>query len=228
MKRYELALRHSVTPRSPIIIRVDGKAFHTYTRPLKNPFDKNLSMAMVAVAKALCSGIQGAQLAYTQSDEVSVLVHAYKRFDSSCWFDGQVQKMASVSAAIAAGVMTANSDVIFGRTRIAAFDSRVIVIPENDVCNYFVWRQQDCIRNSVQGHARTMFSHRECHKKDQEALKTMCRASMQPWEDLDPMWRYGIVVEKRDGDRAWQQFDAYPPFQDDRLQIERHLDPEEM
>ncbi len=74
MKRYEKATRTVVTPRTPVIIRVDGKSFHTYTRELKDPFDRRLSDAMERAAVKMCEGIQGAQCAYTQSDEISVVL----------------------------------------------------------------------------------------------------------------------------------------------------------
>lgn len=92
MKGYEVASRTTLPGRLPVIIRVDGKAFHTYTRGCKRPFDDRLSDVMVSTATKLCDEIQGAQLAYTQSDEISVLVHGYKKFKSQTWFDNQVQK----------------------------------------------------------------------------------------------------------------------------------------
>lgn len=75
MKGYEVACRTALPKRMPVIIRVDGKAFHSYTRGLKRPFDEHFIGAMDDVARALCSEIHGAVLAYVQSDEVSILVH---------------------------------------------------------------------------------------------------------------------------------------------------------
>lgn len=239
MKRYEKATRTVVTPRTPIIIRVDGKAFHTYTRPLNNN-DVNFSDGMIAVAVALCADIQGAQFAYTQSDEVSVLIHPYKRFVSSAWFDGQVQKMCSVSASIASGVMTAMSREIFDELRIAAFDSRVFVLPEEEVCNYFVWRQKDCVRNSIQAWARSVLGPSKCHGMPQTELLLMCNEAHRPWdENLQRRWKYGIDVQ-RDRDRddlvdvntflenrcGWDVYEA-PLFEKNRHHIERHLEKEQ-
>ena len=95
MKRYERAFKYVLPPRMPVIIRVDGRAFHTLTRGLDQPFDMSFIRLMDKVAVALCKEIQGAQLAYVQSDEISVLVHCYKRFESQGWFNNELQKMVS-------------------------------------------------------------------------------------------------------------------------------------
>ena len=170
MKRFECAARTTLPPRMPVILRVDGRAFHTYTRGCQRPFDEPLMRAVDAVAMALCEDIQGAQIAYVQSDEISLLVHGYKRFASAAWFDNQIQKIVSVAAAIAASVMTERSVGVFGEVRPAAFDARAFVLPEREVANYFVWRQQDATRNSVQMLARALASHGECLRKNQAAL----------------------------------------------------------
>lgn len=242
MKRYERVVRTYVTPRTPVVIRIDGKSFHTYTRGL-GPFDKNVSMAMVKSAHALCNQIQGAQMAYTQSDEISVLVHTYKRFELSPWFDGQIQKMTSVAASIAAATFTMNSDRIFGKIKPAYFDARVLVLPEAEVCNYFIWRQQDCIRNSVQSIARSVFSHKKCDRKDQDELKQMLRDASAVhglgvlWENLADKWRNGMIVERKltsprveghVGNRyEWIARAAYVPFVEHRAQVEDYLATEE-
>jgi tRNA(His) 5'-end guanylyltransferase len=242
MKRYESAARSYVTPRTPIIIRVDGKSFHTYTSGL-GPFDENVSRAMVKAAQALCYQIQGAQLAYTQSDEISVLIHPYKRFESSAWFDGAIQKIASVSASIAAATFTADSGRIFdGKIKPAFFDSRVIVMPEAEVCNYFIWRQQDCTRNSVQSMARSVFSHKQCDGKNQDELTQMLRKAAKAgagrtWESLAQKWTHGIIVERElvsprvegsVGNRhKWIGRSAAVPFVEHRAQVEDYLATEE-
>src|SRR3954468_24438904 len=101
MKIFENAFRHSLPIRMPVIIRVDGCHFHTYTKDCIKPFDDKLIHAMNAVAKYLCENIQGTQLAYVQSDEISLLVHNYKCINTSAWFDNNIQKMVSVSAGMA-------------------------------------------------------------------------------------------------------------------------------
>jgi tRNA(His) 5'-end guanylyltransferase len=233
MKRYEAATRTVVTPRTPIIIRVDGKSFHTYTRPLKNKFDPMFRSAMVEMAIALCREIQGAQFAFTHSDEVSVLVHPYKRFTSQAWFDGQVQKIVSVSASIAAGFMTAESPKIFGTSRIAQFDSRVFVLPEHEVCNYFIWRQKDCIRNSINTWARIHLLGQKCHGKTQVELLAMCEEAGgdASWHhELAAGWKHGCEIRKNvdeDGRTRWCTYESYLLFGENRGSIDKLLSTEE-
>lgn len=198
MKKYELAARSALPIRMPVILRVDGKAFHTYTRGCAKPFDTLLMEAMNQVALTLCEEIQGAQLAYIQSDEISILVHNYKHFDSDSWFDNQIQKMVSVSAGIASGVMTEQSPKVFGKIKRACFDSRVFVLPEAEVNNYFLWRQNDWTRNSLQMLCRAYFSHKELHGKDQADMHEMLHQKHINWADLDAQYRRGRCVNRTD------------------------------
>jgi tRNA(His) 5'-end guanylyltransferase len=247
MKRYEVAMRMVLPPRLPVILRVDGKAFHTYTRGLERPFSAPLMGAMDAVARRLCEEIDGAQCAYVQSDEISILIHSYKRFTSQPWFGNQVQKVVSVAAGLASAEMTAQSLAIFGEVRPACFDARLMVLPEGDVVNCFIWRQQDAIRNSVQMLARSLFSHKECHKKSVAELKPMCASAGQPWEDLDTRKQRGRLLLKKKVDNGetqthivredapvvgvrrvqWMMVDPTPLFQEDRAVIEDLLQTEE-
>jgi tRNA(His) 5'-end guanylyltransferase len=159
MKAYEAPWRAVMTRRVPVIIRVDGKAFHTFARGCARPFDAGLMSAMDAVAVELCKEIQGAQLAYVQSDEVSVLVHGYRTIQTQPWVNNEVQKMVSLTASVATAAF---SDAWAERTQSRAlFDSRVFLVPEDEVCNYFIWRQQDATRNSIQMTARAHFSDKD-------------------------------------------------------------------
>jgi tRNA(His) guanylyltransferase len=196
MKRYEKPFRGYLPPRFPIIMRCDGRSFHTYTRSCDRPFDAKLITAMNQCAMNLCTEIQGAQLAYVQSDEISILIHPYKKHTSQGWFDNQIQKMVSISAAIASSTMTEESVKIFGEVRKAHFDSRVFVIPEDDVCNYFLARQNDWTRNSVQMMARSLFSHKECHKKNNSQLQDMIHGAGKNWNDLDIHLKRGQCIVK--------------------------------
>lgn len=230
MKKYEGAFKHVLPPRMPVIIRVDGRAFHTLTRPLNRPFDNSFVIVMNKVAVALCEEIQGAQIAYVQSDEISVLVHNYKKFSSQGWFDNEVQKMVSISAAVASARFTKASPVIWpekkGTTTMAQFDSRVFVLPEAEVANYFIWRQQDFERNSVQMLARSLYSHRECNNKNNADLQEMCWKKGQNWNDLPISLRRGRCI-LRDHDRRWFVDEQIPQLKLDRDYIEQHLATEE-
>jgi tRNA(His) guanylyltransferase len=231
MKGYERAARSALTRRLPVIVRVDGKAFHTWTRGCARPFDDGLIAAMNAAACRLCEEMQGAALAFVQSDEISVLLHNYRRLASAAWFDNEVQKMVSVSASIAAAVLTSCSRAMFAEgERLAFFDARVFVLPESEVCNYFIWRQQDAARNSVQMMAQAIFSQRELHGCDTRELQEMIyQKTGQNWNDLPAHQKRGrCVVRETTGEggamRSTWGIDTYTPFfTTERAYIERHM-----
>jgi len=99
--QYELRTRTWLPRRTYTIIRLDGKAFHTFTRGMERPYDERFMNAMDYTAMHLCLEIQGAQMAYVQSDEISILLTDFDKITTDAWFDGQVQKMVSVSASMA-------------------------------------------------------------------------------------------------------------------------------
>jgi tRNA(His) guanylyltransferase len=221
-KEYELASRATLPRRMPVILRVDGKAFHSYTTGCQRPFDKRLMNAMNNVALKLCKEIHGAKLAFLQSDEITILIHNYKKLNSGAWFDNQVQKMVSVSAAIASTTMTIESEAVFEKIKPAYFDSRVFVVPESEVCNAYLWRQKDCIRNSVQMLARSLFSHKECNNKNVQQLKELCLTKGTDWDSMPPEFRHGRCVLKIDS--KWVVDENLPIFLGkDRIYVERFL-----
>ena len=98
---YEQIPKTKLMRRTPVIIRIDGKAFHTFTRGFKRPFDEILIKTMQETTKYLCENIQGCVLGYTQSDEITLVLVDYQRFESSAWFDYEIQKICSISASMA-------------------------------------------------------------------------------------------------------------------------------
>lgn len=98
---YEGVPKTCLMRRTPVAIRIDGKAFHTFTRGFERPFDEVLIKAMQETMKYLCENIQGCVLGYTQSDEITLILVDYKRLNSSAWFDYEVQKMCSIAASMA-------------------------------------------------------------------------------------------------------------------------------
>lgn len=230
MKRYEHAFRSVLPQRLPIIVRVDGKAFHTVLADAERPWDPYVREAMDDVARALCEEIQGAQLAYVQSDEVNVLVHGYKRHASQAWFDGEVQKIASVSASVATVSFNTSSSGTKTWKLPGLFDSRAFVLPEADVCNYFIWRQQDAARNSVQMLARSFFSHSQCEDKTCAELQEMLFAHRGiNWND-SPTWAKrgrcavrGSYTHEGAVRYKWVIDSEVPTFSADRQYVERFL-----
>lgn len=177
MKRYEHSVGPVVVQRMPVIIRVDGKAFHTWTKQAltKNQDgpSEDMHQAMVKTAAELCEQVQNCVLAYTQSDEISLLLRDYDTIDTQQWFGGTVQKMASIAAAIATSAFNGVTEDFAPTTVPALFDARVFNVPKEDVANYFVWRQQDATRNSLNYIARQYFSHKQLQGKGKADVHEM-------------------------------------------------------
>ena len=98
---YEQIPKSKLMRRTPVAIRIDGKAFHTFTRGFQKPFDKVLITTMQETTKYLCENVQGCVFGYTQSDEITLILVDYKELDTSAWFDYEVQKLCSISASMA-------------------------------------------------------------------------------------------------------------------------------
>ena len=191
MKRYEFVTRYYLTRRNPIIIRLDGKCFHTLTRSCDKPFDQSFIDSMVLSAKEVCREIQGFKLAFVQSDEVSILATDYDELDTQGWFDYNISKILSVSA----GIMSA----CFSRNfrRLGVFDSRVFTIPKEDVSNYFVWRAKDWARNSLNMYACSLFSHKELMNKHSSIVHEMLHEIGKNWTtDLPNQHKNGTWFAK--------------------------------
>lgn len=212
---YENRTRVLLPRRTNTIIRIDGKAFHTYTRNLKKPFDSDLMDDLNATLLKLCSEVQGCKLGYVQSDEMSLWLTDYDSIDTSTWFDGNIQKITSVSASIATaefnhqrverclleardlGCLSNDIDDWAHFTR-AYFDARVFIIPElHEVANYFLWRSQDAARNSVQMLSRSLYSHSECEGKNNSQLQDMIFAKGQNWNNLPSNYKCGRIAVKK-------------------------------
>lgn len=192
---YEKRTRYYLPRKTHALIRVDGKAFHTFTKGMQRPFDHSLTNAMNETAIALCSQIQGAKLAYVQSDEISILLTDFDKLTTEAWFDYNIQKMCSVSASIATQAFNA----AFSEKPIALFDSRVWSISDPvEVKNYFLWRQQDCVKNSISSVAQFHFSPKELHKKHQGDMKDMLHEIGDGWEDYPDVYKNGRVILKEE------------------------------
>lgn len=107
-ENYENRFKFKLTRRTPVIVRIDGKAFHTWARGFNKPFDRVLSNAMDRTMYQLCENIQGCVFGYTQSDEITLVLNDYRTLDTSAWFDYEVQKICSVSASMATAYFNRN------------------------------------------------------------------------------------------------------------------------
>ena len=208
---YENISRYYLTRRTPVIIRLDGRSFHTFTRGFKKPFDDILVKSMQDTMKYLCENIQGCVLGYTQSDEISLALTDYAELTTDAWFGNNLQKMCSVSASMATMAFNKffshNINVdseyagchYFAWEKGAMFDARAYNIPKEEVCNYFIWRQQDSARNSIQSVGQANFSQKELHGKSCSNIQDMLMAQKGiNWNDYATTLKRGSCCIKID------------------------------
>ena len=192
MKGYEQIPKISLMKRTPVAIRIDGKAFHTFTRGMKKPFDDVLISSMQETTKYLCENIQGCVFGYTQSDEITLILTDYETFETSAWFDNEVQKLCSISASMATmkfnQIFSSNVynyriayaqdcdyfDTLYkAKSKGAMFDARCFNIPKEEVTNLIYWRQLDATRNSIQMVGQANFSQKELQGKSCNDIQDM-------------------------------------------------------
>jgi tRNA(His) 5'-end guanylyltransferase len=196
IKTYENVSRIFLTRRTPVIIRVDGKAFSTLTKKCDKPYDKRFMDSMLSSAVEVSKKIQGFKIAYVQSDEASFLITDYENINSQGWFNYNPSKIISVSASI----MTINFNNYFFEKSLsnkidAVFDSRAFNIPERDIPNYFIWRAKDWERNSLQMYCRSFFSHKELNNKNKEQMHEMLHKIGKNWTtDCSSRQRNGTFI----------------------------------
>ena len=185
-ENYEKPAQTKLIRRTPVAIRIDGKAFHTFTKGFQKPFDSVLMASMQETTKYLCEHIQGCIFGYTQSDEITLILVDYDRLETCAWFDYEVQKLCSISASIttmafnnafreqsakwAMGYSDPHDDFYYKYCKIyndafnkAMFDARCFNIPKEEVTNLIYWRQLDATRNSIQMVGRAFYSHKELY-----------------------------------------------------------------
>lgn len=206
---YEDAYRLYLPRKMPVIIRVDGRAFHTFTRGFKKPFDVFFQGIMSLTTNELCNAVEGVKMAYTQSDEISLLLTNDDNVDTQAWFDNNLQKLVSLSASIATLAFNKyyyeelyhdfEDDIELYRDGIfkAQFDSRVFILPKEEVANYFIWRQQDAVRNSIQMVAQSMYSHKELLNKNCNQLQEMIFQKGVNWNDYETRYKRGLCYIKK-------------------------------
>jgi tRNA(His) 5'-end guanylyltransferase len=192
-EHYEDRWRFMLPRRTYTIIRVDGRAFHTWTRGMERPYSKPLMAAMDATALTLCEEISGAQLGYVQSDEISILLTDFERIDTQAWFDANLQKLCSISASIA----TAAFNDLWKDRKPAQFDSRVFQIPDPvEVENYFISRQKDAVRNSVAMLAQSYCSPKELHGVSVEKMHDKIHEHDDNWANHPVRFKQGAAISK--------------------------------
>lgn len=240
-ENYENRSKTQLLRRTPVIIRLDGKAFHTFTKGFEKPFDKTMVEAMQATMLALCKEIQGCVLGYTQSDEITLVLTDYTNLETSAWFNYDVQKICSVSASMAtlifneyfsrqcllyladysAGINNAHSRAM---SVGALFDARCFNIPKEEVTNCILWRQQDATRNSINTVAQANFPHKELQGLNVNQIQDkLFKEKNINWDNLPICLKRGSCCVKREvnGISTWVIDNYIPIFKgEDRNYIE--------
>lgn len=213
--QYEHRARYTLPRRTYTIIRVDGKAFHSFTRGLERPFDTSFMEWMDYTAKVMCEQIQGTEFAFVQSDEISLLLTDFATIQTDAWFDGNIQKMASVSASIA----TAYFNACQLHKKIAMFDGRVFTIPDpTEVENYFIWRQQDATRNAIQMAGQAKFSHKRLQGVNCNQIQEMLFQEFGiNFNELPAGFKRGRIIKRTEAG-SWE-VDKPPVFTQERPYI---------
>ena len=199
---YEQVPKFRLMRRTPVAMRLDGKAFHTFTKGFQKPFDEILVKSMQDTMKYLCENIQGCVFGYTQSDEITLILVDYQTLDTCAWFDYEIQKMCSIAASMATMAFNRyfefnlrwNYDIEYamqypeqhnseelkliqtycnGISKGAMFDCRCFNIPKEEVTNLVYWRQLDATRNSIQMVGQANFSHKELQGKSCNDIQDM-------------------------------------------------------
>lgn len=223
-ENYENRSKTYLVRRMPVIIRLDGKAFHTFTKGFKRPYDEIFHNTMNETLKYLCENIQGCKIGYTQSDEITLLLTDYDTLTTAAWFDYAVQKMCSVAASMA--TMAFNKFLAYEYEELnrwvsewehtkedeeymytvydkmvkgAMFDARCFNIPEDEVVNCFIWRQQDATRNAIQMLGQCNFAHKELNGKNQNDIQDMLMTQKGiNFNDMPTEFKRGVCCVKKE------------------------------
>lgn len=225
---YEAIPKTKLMRRTPVAIRIDGKAFHTFTRGFKKPFDKILMKSMQDTMKYLCENIQGCVFGYTQSDEITLILIDYQNYNTSAWFDYEVQKICSIAASMATLAFNRyfnnnvkvwtrffdnyngipNDDIYSYLDTLdravlkgAMFDARCFNIPKEEVTNLVYWRQLDATRNSIQMVGQANFSHKELQGKSCLDIQDMLMLQKGiNWNDFPIDCKHGAACIKKENE----------------------------
>lgn len=200
MKGYEKRNRYYLQRRMPVILRLDMRAGHSFTKGFERPFDEVFIKSMQNTAKYLCENIQNCKLSYQQSDEITLLLVDYDKLNTDCFFDYRVDKLCSIAASMATmafnkffekyvdeyrfskwdgiskyedGTLGYIQTLLNAIEKAAMFDARCFNIPKEEVTNNFYWRQLDASRNSIQMVGQANFSHKELQNKSCNDIQDM-------------------------------------------------------
>jgi tRNA(His) 5'-end guanylyltransferase len=184
----------------PLLVRLDGRAFHTYTKGLKRPYDRRLSECMIETTKSLIEEFHP-RVGYTQSDEISLLFWADPKHPSSCLpFDGRIQKLIGVLAGFASSVFTiqAYNNIPEKRHFNPHLDARAWSVDSyDDVVKTFVWRMIDAKKNSVSMAAQSVYSHKDLLNIHTKQKIDMLKDKGIDWNDYPTFFKTGSFFRRK-------------------------------
>ncbi len=202
IKSYEAATETRLLPRLPVVIRLDGRSFSKFTKGMKRPFDSEFRQAMIETTKYLVEQTH-AKIGYTQSDEITLVLHSDNLKNGSVLFDGRVQKIASNFASMASvkfllEMQTRFPEKVDGTKTLPSFDARVFATPSiTEATNSVYWRVQDCVKNSISMVAQCNFSHKELQGLDTKQMqyKLLTERDIN-WNDFSSNEKQGTFIRK--------------------------------
>ena len=226
MKNYENCYRLYLPKRQVVIVRIDGRAFHSFTKGFNRPYDAVFAKCMWETAKQLCENISGCVFGYTQSDEISLVLVDYKNINTEPWFGNNLQKIVSISASMATFFFRQNfldsivnhnhEDGIHFKAygeKMAVFDARAFILPREEVANYIYWRQLDCVRNSIQLAGQAYFSHKQLQNKNCDQIQEMLWQEHQVnWSKYPTWFKNGVAIYKQPRDIYHKNEDGTQSF----------------
>lgn len=225
MKGYEKRNRYYLQRRMPVILRLDMRAGHSFTKGFERPFDEVFIKSMQETAQYLCENIQNCKLSYQQSDEITLLLVDYDKLNTNCFFDYRVDKLCSIAASMATmafnnifskyvkefdlelayndnGIDTEENRKLWeiykkAINKGAMFNARCFNIPKEEVTNLIYWRQLDASRNSIQMVGQANFSHKELQNKSCNDIQDMLMTQKGiNWNDLPTYQKRGSCCVK--------------------------------
>ena len=217
MKQYENCYRIYLPRRSAVIVRIDGRAFHTFTKGFARPYDRLFASCMWETARKLCENVSGCKFGYTQSDEITLVLTDYENINTEPWFGNNLQKIVSITASMAtfffheafsnavenevftiAGCLDIQKKHLGALSKIHIFDSRAFIVPREEIFNVLYWRQLDCKRNSIQLLGQANFSHNQLQNKNSDEIQEMLFQEKSINWAKEPEWfKNGVAIYRK-------------------------------
>lgn len=221
-KAYEAVYKQTLVQKTPIVIRIDGKAFHSFTKKMAKPFDDLIIDTMQKTMLELCKDLATCKFGYTQSDEITLVCICDDVIRTEGLFKYKAQKIISIVASKATKYFNkifyenvqklennpkeyknvVDINIYKNKLFEAEFDCRVMNIPEWDVINNIIWRQQDATRNSIQMLGQAYFTQKELEKKNcSEIMDKLMNEKNINWNNLEIYKKRGSCCYRKENDK---------------------------